>query len=164
MHSECSESSDVDTDVSGSTSVCNPTCCQWLVLHAILSCQFAGSPFFYPPNNHYPYPSPNPGPLFPFNTFPPSKWGFPASHFPTKSPNTSNLNAPVQVLDDLKAWYEKHSLSQQDHEGLKKLGFCVREMEALTALELSTWVWEGIPPLRRAHILEICAVEKTTVI
>lgn len=127
--------------------------------------QFAGNPFSYPPNNCYPYPvSPNPGPSFPFNTFPPSPWGFPASHSPTKSPKKINLNAPVSDDLNLKAWCEKHSLSQQDYEGLKKLGFCVGETQALTSLELSTWVWAGIPPLRRARILEICAVEKATVI
>ena len=127
--------------------------------------QFAGSPFSYPPNNYYPYPSPNLGPSFPFNTFlSPPPWGFPgpASQSPTKSPDKSNLNAPVS--DNLKAWCEKHSLSQQDYEGLTKLGFCVGETEALAALELSTWVWAGIPPLQRAHILEICAVENAIVI
>ena len=64
----------------------------------------------------------------------------------------------------MKAWCDKHSLSQQDYKGLKKLGFCVAETQALTSLELSTWVWAGIPPLRRARILEICAVEKANVL
>jgi hypothetical protein len=70
------------------------------------------------------------------------------------------LTPPLSVPQAaVKAFYDKHGLGDEEHEGLRKLGF--RIGDALDTVTKSEWAISGMAPLHRRRVLLAWNTEKS---